>query len=242
MRAIITLHSVDGSGSVLSMSPEALESLLDGIARAGHRIVPLSELLAHPGVPDQVALTFDDGLASVVEEALPVLARRNLVGAVFLVTGYLGGDNQWPGQGKDAPRLPMMGWEELEALAEAGWEVGSHTVSHADLTELSPDRVDAELGEARATIQARLGLDPVALAYPYGRADDAVRAQAAAHHRWGLSTRLSHLDPAVDDPLYLPRLDSYYLRESWTHELFGGPLVHGWIAARRGLRALRGER
>lgn len=242
MRAIITLHSVDDSGSVLSMSPDALESLLDGIAGAGHRVVPLSELLAHPGVPDQVALTFDDGLASVVEEALPILARRDLVAAIFVVTGYLGGDNQWPGQPSHAPRLPMMGWEELEALAEAGWEVGSHTVSHPDLTALSPDRADGELGEACATIRSKLGLNPVALAYPFGRANDVVRTQAAAHHRWALSTQLSHLDPAVDDPLFLPRLDSYYLRDSWSHGFFGGPVAQGWIAARRGLRALRGER
>ncbi len=242
MRAIITLHSVDGSGSVLSTSPEDLESLLDGIAKGGHRVVPLSELLAHPGVPDQVSITFDDGLASVVEEALPILARRNLVAAVFVVTGYLGGDNQWPGQGVDAPQLPMMGWEELEALAEAGWEVGSHTVSHPDLTQLSPDRLEAELGEARETIDHKLGLEPVALAYPYGRVDSAVRAHAAAHHRWAVSARLAGLNPSVDDPLDLPPIDGNYLRESWTHGIFGGHAMHGWIAARRGLRTLRGER
>lgn len=240
MRAILTLHSVDLSGGVLSLSPAVLESLLDALVASGHRVVSLAELLARPGVPDQVALTFDDGLASVVEEALPILARRHIVATVFVVTDYLGRTNDWPGQPAGAPRLPMMGWEELEALTEAGWGVGSHTVSHPDLTTLTPDRLDAELGCAAEVIEGRLGVTPVALAYPYGAMNDSVVAAAARHHSWAVSTRLAPLDQALDVPLALPRLDAYYLRESWTHGLFGTPLLTGWIAARRRLRALRG--
>ncbi len=240
MRAILTMHSIDESGSAISLSPTELEGLLDGIARSGHRIVPLSELLARPGVPDQVAITFDDGLASVVEEALPILARRGLVATVFVVTGYLGRTNDWPGQPTDAPRLPMMGWEEMEALTEAGWEVGSHTVSHPDLTGLSPDGLEPEIQTAAETIRRRLGVAPQTMAYPYGKANRAVMEAAGKQHRWALGTRLAALDPSVDHPLELPRLDAYYLRESWTHGLFGGPLLGAWLAGRRRLRAVRG--
>ncbi len=65
-------------------------------------------------------------------------------------------------------------------------------------------------------------------------------APAARHHAGAVSTRLAPLDQALDILFALPRLDAYYLRESWTHGLFGTPLLTGWIAARRRLRALRG--
>ena len=239
MRAIFTLHAVDLSGSVLSITPDALEGLLDGLAAAGHRVVPLPELLATPGVPDQVALTFDDALASVVEEALPILARRGLSATVFAVTDHMGSDTRWPGQ-REAPSSTM-GWGELEALVESGWDVGSHTRRHPDLRGLDAARLEDEIGGAAEAIRSHLGRDPIALAWPAGWFDVAARAAAQRHHRWGVSTRLAVLDAAVDEPLTLPRLDAYYFRSRWTHAGLGGPAVSGWIQARARLRALRGS-
>ena len=239
MRAILTFHGIGPGTDPLSFHPDSLVHLLDALAASGHRVVPLTELLAHPGVPDQVALTFDDALASVVEEALPVLARRDLVATVFVVTDYLGRDNGWPSQPASVTRVPTMGWGELEALLEAGWDVGSHTATHPDVRGLPESQLEDEIGGAVATIRARLGTDPVALAWPCGLSDAPARAVAERHHRWGLGTRLAPLDPAVDHPLTLPRLDAYYLRERWTHGLFGGELFSGWLNVRRRLRTLR---
>jgi hypothetical protein len=70
VRAVITFHGVDASGSVLALAPTTLRGLIAGIRAASHEIVPLRELLASPAA-NRVAL-FDDGLASVAENALPL--------------------------------------------------------------------------------------------------------------------------------------------------------------------------
>jgi peptidoglycan/xylan/chitin deacetylase (PgdA/CDA1 family) len=207
MRAILTLHSVDEKGTVLSMRPSELESLLDAMERSGHQVVPLSELIRHPGLPDRVAITFDDGLASVAEEALPLLARRGHVATVFVVPSRVGSDNAWPGQPAGIPTLPSMGW--------------------------------GELGGAHQAILERIGAPPAVLAYPYGQVDDRVRDSAARWHRFAVGGRLAALDGAVDHPLELPRLDSYYVRSPRIHRWFGSPPLDAWIALRRALREQR---
>lgn len=241
MRGILTLHSIDESGSVLSMRPSELESLLDAVQRSGHTIVPLSELLGRPGVPDRVAITFDDALGTVAEEGLPLLARRGLVATVFVVSSRVGRDNDWRSQPAGIPRLSSMGWGELEALSEAGWEIGSHTHTHARLTECGDGAVRDELRLAHELIEDRLGVTPEVLAYPYGAVDERILRLAGETYRFGLGGRLAELDPAEDHPLDLPRLEGYYLRDPRVHRWFGGPLFSGWIDLRRRVREQRQE-
>lgn len=235
MRAVVALHSVDTWGSPISTSPSALVALLDAIEGAGLSVVPLSSLLAHPGRPDRIAITFDDGLASVAEEALPILASRGLTAAVFVTTSRVGSDNAWPGQPPAIPRQACMGWGELEALVEAGWEVGSHTVHHPRLVGLGDAVLDAELGGAKETLESRLGPPAGALfAAPYGAVDARVLAAVGRHHRWGLGTRLAVLDPSIDHPLDLPRLDGRSLTGpgAWT---LGTGAFGTWLRVRRAI-------
>ena len=65
MRAILTFHSVDDSGSVLSYPPKTFNKLLDAFERCGIPILELDTLL-RPDTPSGVALTFDDGIANGV--------------------------------------------------------------------------------------------------------------------------------------------------------------------------------
>jgi peptidoglycan/xylan/chitin deacetylase (PgdA/CDA1 family) len=238
MRAIFTFHGVDESGSVLSVSPGELRGLVRAVRAAGHAIVPLAELVAEPARPDRVALTFDDGFRSVHDEALPLLREEGAPAALFLTTGFVGRDNGWPSQPAWAPRIPLVGWQEVEALAAAGWAIESHTASHPDLRGLSDAALEDELAGASEALARRLGRRPEAFAYPYGHCDARVAAAVARHHRIAATTRLAALGPS-DDPLRLPRLDAFYLRAPRVQALFGGALFRGWIAARAALRGLR---
>ncbi|MAE96182.1 MAG: chitin deacetylase [Deltaproteobacteria bacterium] len=241
MRAALSFHGIDESGSVLSMSAGELASLVRGVRDAGHEIVPLAELLGEPETPDRVALTFDDGFHSVFEEALPVLRAADAPATLFLTTGFVGKDNGWPGQPAWAPRFPMLTWQEVEALHEAGWTIEAHTARHADLRGLSDDQLEDELAGADAALEERLGRRPEGLAYPYGFHDVRVREKARSRYRFAVTTELAPLSRGRDDPMALPRLDSFYLRSPRLHRHFGGALLQGYLGARRLLRRVRGR-
>jgi peptidoglycan/xylan/chitin deacetylase (PgdA/CDA1 family) len=71
-----------------------------------------------------------------------------------------------------------MKWDELRSLVERGIEVGSHTVSHPHLPQLSDEELSAELRESKQRLEDELGRPCSVLAYPFGDCDDRVRAAA----------------------------------------------------------------
>ena len=239
MRAILTFHSVDESGSVLSIAPSDLRSLVASIRASGHRVVPLRELLAHPGEPDRIALTFDDGMASLREHALPVLGELEAPATVFLTTGRLGTDNHWPGTPDDIPRMAMLDWAGARALHDAGWSVEAHTVSHPDLRALPDAEIERELEDCDGAIERELGERPEVFAYPYGYFDERVVTHAAARYRFAVTADMGTLPGRLDDPMRVPRLETFYFRSPRIHRRFGGPAFRGYLALRAGLRRLR---
>jgi peptidoglycan/xylan/chitin deacetylase (PgdA/CDA1 family) len=238
MRAILTLHSVDRTGSVLSISPEQLDSLLSSVSASGHRIVPLRDLL-DGGEADRIALSFDDGFRSILEEGARVLDLHRAPATIFAVTGYLGGDNGWPTQPADAPVFPTLRWEDLAELRDRGFVVESHSVNHPDLTQLEPAALEQELLGARAQLADRLGVQSEVFAYPYGFLDARVLRSTGAHYRYAVTTRLATLEDPIGDPLQVPRVDAYYLREPRVHRNFGRRRFAAYLATRASLRKLR---
>ncbi len=242
MRAVLTFHSVDRTDSVLSVTPEQLGSMVRGIRASGHTVVSLRALLSQPDGEDQIALTFDDGFRSVFEEGLPVLRKEGATATLFLTTGHVGGQNDWPTQPDWAPKHPMMSWDEVRALHDAGWEVQAHTVSHPDLRALDDAEVRSEMARSDDEIEARLGRRPDQFAYPYGAVDGRVAALARDRYAVNVTTEMAALDGRGEDDLRgsgIPRLDTYYFRHPRWHRGFGGARFRAWVAARAGIRRLR---
>jgi peptidoglycan/xylan/chitin deacetylase (PgdA/CDA1 family) len=149
---------------------------------------------------------------------------------VFAPTAYVGTDRamSWPGidvlfpAGRDDELLPMS-WEELAELADAGWEIGSHTCSHPRLTRLGDDELRRELEASRAEIERRLQRPCPSLAYPYGDVDArVVAAAAAAGYAVGANGRPHDRRP---QPLRWPRIAVYGIDARWRFGLKVSPTV-----------------
>lgn len=238
MEAVLTFHAVDESGGVLSIRPRELGALLDALGARGYRVVPLADLLGERGQGTRrVALTFDDGLASVHDAALPVL--RGLPATVFLTSGRIGLDNRWPGQPAWVAAQPMLRWEQVETLANAGFAIEAHTVTHPDLRTLSDAALEDELAGCDEEITRRIGRTPGAFAYPYGHLDERVVEAARRRYRFAVTTELAALHARGFDPCRVPRLDSFYLRREVVQRHFGGVSFRAWLGLRGVLRRTR---
>jgi peptidoglycan/xylan/chitin deacetylase (PgdA/CDA1 family) len=88
MKAIFTYHSIDRSGSPVSIAPEVFRGHLDWLASRNTPVVPLTELMALPDDAEAIALTFDDALASVAAEAAPMLVDYGFPATVFVVKRF----------------------------------------------------------------------------------------------------------------------------------------------------------
>jgi peptidoglycan/xylan/chitin deacetylase (PgdA/CDA1 family) len=240
MRAILTWHSVDLSGSPISISPDDFRRQVDWLACGQVRVVSVGQLLGLPDGTPAVALTFDDGYATFATQAAPLLVERHLPVTLFVVTGYVGRDNRWGGHGDPGvPVRPLLDWDDLGRLREIGITLGAHTRTHPRLTRLDMSTLEQELGDAADEIERRLGEPPEGLAYPYGVVNDRVAKAAAARYRWACTTDLRPL--SVTEMLYrLPRLDAWYFRDAARLAEWGSPEFRARLWCRRQGRRLRG--
>ena len=126
-----------------------------------HQITPWRQ--NHAGA---VSLSFDDGYWSQVENGVPLLNARGLKSTFFLkITGM------------DVP------WDQWRQLAEQGHEIGSHTVNHPWLTEVSDEQLRYELSESQRVINQNVPSQScITLAYPGNLHDSRVEAVASEYY------------------------------------------------------------
>ena len=142
---------VDGS------SAGAVASYTFSNVTANHSIAASFSAVAPGGQRALVSVTMDDSWLSQYTEALPIMTRYNIKGTFFTVTRYV--SDQYEG---------FMTLEQLRWLKAAGHEIGSHTVTHPDLTTLGSTKLNAELANSKAWL-VNNGLGPIYnFACPYG--------------------------------------------------------------------------
>lgn len=177
---ILAYHTLgQGEWGVNDVSPLQFRRHLDLALKLGYRFVPASVIAANGGGPKDLAVTFDDGARSIRTNAAPILREYGIPYTVFPVTDWAEGKvDYFVGR--------VMTWREMGELAAEGAEIGSHSVSHPDFSQISHERFEQELGESRRIIQTRLGCTPEAFAVPFGQAGNwpaaaAVAARAAGY-------------------------------------------------------------
>ncbi|WP_228993969.1 polysaccharide deacetylase family protein [Streptomyces sp. DH8] len=189
---ILTYHSVadpDDDPYGITVSPGRLDEQLSWLRSRRLRGVGVSELLrAGPaGWRGLVGLTFDDGYADFLDEALPVLRRHGFRATVFVLPGLPGGVNEWDPLG---PRKPLLTRADLRRIAAAGMEVGSHGLHHRDLRELPDEELRRETLHSRELIGDLTGAPPEGFCYPYGHLDPRV-VRAARTAGYGYACALA---------------------------------------------------
>lgn len=166
--AALTIHDVRANGHGQQPEPdpfyritlEELETLLLALRRLGYQTATSREFRAwqkgRVSLPNRtVVLTFDDGLASHLEQAAALLVRHRFVGTFFIPVDRIG-------------RPGMLTWEQLRRLAFLGMEIGSHGMSHRALTQLSRPQLQQELIDSKRILEEKLGIPIEALAAPGG--------------------------------------------------------------------------
>jgi len=159
----------------LAISPTDFEAQLQGLKDAGITVVGMADFLAwrrgEKSIPARSAvISIDDGYVSGYDVAWPILKKFGYPFTMFVYTKYIGVGGK------------SITWEQLEAMRDAGVDIGSHTVSHQDLRarkgKSEPEYqawLANELKGSKDLIEQRLGIRITTLAYPFGLSNEEVR-------------------------------------------------------------------
>jgi peptidoglycan/xylan/chitin deacetylase (PgdA/CDA1 family) len=230
----------------LSVTPESFKRQLELLVRRGYRGATFHEAVSAPHAPKTLAVTFDDAYLSVLELGKPILDRLGLVGTVFVPTDYPDRDGPmaWPGidhwlGGRHEPELRPLSWDQLAALADRGWEVGSHTRSHPHLTQIGEAELERELRGSREECERHIAGPCRTIAYPYGDYDARVAAAAGEAGYEAACTLPARFH--VARPLEWPRVGVYHTDDERRFRLKVSPAVRR-VRSSRAWEALDGLR
>lgn len=158
----------------LTVSTADFAAQMGWLKSQGYQSVSLRDLYlaltyGDPLPPKPVVLTFDDGYRDNYTQALPVLESQGYSGTFFIVAGMIGGE--------------YMDWSQIRDAERRGIEIGAHSLSHADLSEVRAERLDQELQETRRIIDREVASPAYFLCYPAGKYDATTieRARAAGY-------------------------------------------------------------
>jgi peptidoglycan/xylan/chitin deacetylase (PgdA/CDA1 family) len=248
---VLCYHAVSPDWDApLSVTPDQLDSQLAYLRKKGYRGVTFSDALMRREGGKRVAITFDDGYRSVARLARPILEAHGMPATVFVPTDFIGAERpmSWPGidrwlDGPHAAELMPMSWEEASALIGAGWEIGSHTCSHPQLTQVDDDRLRSELTESRAECERRLGVPCESLAFPYGDVDQRVM-EVAMSAGYAAAAALS-VRTKSPSPYCWPRVGVYQVDQDASFRLKASQRFrrlqrsHGWSPISAAIRPFR---
>jgi peptidoglycan/xylan/chitin deacetylase (PgdA/CDA1 family) len=182
---------------LLQLAPERFRAQLEMMLAAGFEFVTVAELVRRaaggPPPPGLAAVSFDDAMRNNLTAALPILRELGLTATVYVPTGWLGGKSPWIGDGGDAAIATAEGICEL---AQAGWELGAHTITHADLSQLDYAACRREIEGSCEALMEIAGVTVQTLAYPFGHyGEAAVRATRDAGLIGAVTTGSGSWDP-----------------------------------------------
>lgn len=203
---VLAYHSVDDSGSTLSIAPDELRNQLAILRKDGWRTLSAAEYLERlsggTGGAREVYLTFDDGYENFYEVAAPLLLEFGCRATVFIPTDFIGGRPEWFERDRlqitsflkqfhfspadldalermmqESSQRRLMSAAQIRELQRSGFDFHSHSAGHHFLTSLTPDELRRDLLRSRSAF-ADLGIDTPLLCYPYGDSNRDVAAVA----------------------------------------------------------------
>lgn len=181
----------------LTVSDVDFESMMAYLKQAGYQTITPSQLFKSlfTGAPlpeHPVMITFDDGYLDNYQNAAPVLEKYGLRALVNIIVQKIG-----------TPEY--MSWDQVAELERKNIDIGSHTMSHPDLTSLAAAELKDELSGSSAAITSHLGHPVYWLCYPAGDYDaDVVRSAREAGYLLAFSTDAGETQSS-DAPLVVKR-------------------------------------
>ena len=231
---IAVFHRVqdDLPGNPITCSRAELSAYLEFFDRH-FEVVSLGDLLdrldSGQDVSGCLAITFDDGYRDNFTAAAPELERRNLPATFFVVTEFIETDAV-PWWDEERGIVPTwMTWDEVRALRLRGFEVGAHTMTHADLGRTHGHDAEREIRGSKERLDEELGAETTLFTYPYGRPD-----QMTDENRERVRAAGLRCSPSAHGGLVRQDSDPYRLKRSPVTQWHRSPAHWGFEILRDG--------
>jgi peptidoglycan/xylan/chitin deacetylase (PgdA/CDA1 family) len=191
-------HVVQGDPpNIYCVSTDAFTEQMDYLQSNGYTVIPISLLVTAIKVgadlPDRpIVISFDDGNADIYDNAFPIMQKYGFTGTLYLVVNYLDQDT-------------FLSTDQVVEMQNAGWEIGSHSMSHPDLAGMQND-ISYQVVNSKKYLAKTFNAPIDTFAYPFGETDPDISSAVANEYTAavGLGNSYTHTKA---DLFYLQRIE-----------------------------------
>lgn len=216
MIPILLYHSIDNYAEPgfkkWTVSPDVFDLQIKYLHEAGYKSLTVTELSAYfrgqaeVNLPEKpIVITFDDGFADFYTNALPIFQKYEMTATLYIATKYIDGTSEWLA-GLGEGNRPMLNWDEVAAIHEAGIECAPHTHSHPLLDLLDSAEAYDEIAKSKSLLEEALHTKMYSFAYPGGIYSKAVREMVIQQGFTSACAVKRNMSSLNDDPFALARL------------------------------------
>ena len=158
-----------------TVSPRNFERQIEFLAN-NVKILPLLEQVKNRknSADESWSLTFDDGFRGVYEYAFPVMKKYDMKGTLYIATDLVNKSSDW-NMNIGWQRYQHLTWKEIKEMADAGWEIGAHSVNHLSLKLITLAKAKKEILDSISIIENEVGVKVKSFSYPFGHYTKAIR-------------------------------------------------------------------
>lgn len=196
---ILAYHQVSEENDIYSVNAAQFAAQMEYLEKHGYHAISFAELFAFydgqgtlPSKP--IIITFDDGYEDNFLTALPIMEKHHMKATVFVVPGLMNTPD-------------YLSWQQAAAMQERHTEIGSHTMNHVGLGEISLEEQKNELLNSKLAIESHLGRAVNFLAYPYGQFTTVTQQVLKDTGYRGAVTGIPGLNHKETNPYLLKRIN-----------------------------------
>ena len=183
----LCFHKVDYSNDPLSLHPEQFRQFLREMVADGYTFIDIDDVVdfyktGKPLPEKPVFISFDDGYKDNYVYAYPILKEEGAKATFYLVSDHIGNNER-------------MTKEDLEEMIANGFKIGSHTVDHEDLNEMTESQIKDELKRSKEDLENMFHVPVKSVAYPGGSVGSLVLNIAAKYYDVGFLAKVNDSIP-----------------------------------------------
>ena len=216
---------VDNDPYRLCVSPQNFHAQIKFL-KENYKIIPLVKLVQDIRLEkiqnNSVVITFDDGYADNLYNALPILEELQISATIFLTSGYVGQDKSfyWDEDTPPEDRGKPMTLDEAKWLSGSRLiEIGGHTISHPKLAKIPENDQFKEIAEGKKIVEQILSIPLLGFAYPFGGKESFNKTTIELVKKAGFNYACSNIHERVKNSSDIYALSRYVVR-NWSVEEF----------------------
>jgi peptidoglycan/xylan/chitin deacetylase (PgdA/CDA1 family) len=195
----------------LSITPETFRRQLEWLKANRYESMRLCEFTERPESSNpsspRIIFTFDDGYEDNYVHAAPLVREFGYTAIFYIPCDFIETGRMVRRDAQESGSLShnsRMTWNQISDLIGTGMEIGSHTISHRSLTQISPEEAWDEISESKKRLEDKLGTKITSFCYPRGLYDSS-HVEMVRTAGYATACTASPDRGSAADPLQIPR-------------------------------------